>query len=259
MDIIVFCIFFHSFHILQLFDVKCFGLLKAAYGKEIKKMIQMHLTHIIKDNFFFTFKQVFFVSMGEKNVQARFQVINFMPYNPEIVINSLNFRLKIFTLSNSHLTSIASTNLTTFKTAKDAVRSFIELLFKIVTHQNNSLNQLYNLIDVQIKSISTLMYQMILFEIKIKNFHTINEILNKHHKIKKIWLWTERSLNVFEANVLWSQKVFVQAGNSDMCERNACTKPNELCVWHCGNCNQFGHNVWICQIDSSSSKEKDNM
>ena len=68
MDIIIFCILFHSFHIFQFFDVKCFGSLKAVYGKEIKKMIQMHFMHIIKDDFFPIFKQVFFVSMGEKNV-----------------------------------------------------------------------------------------------------------------------------------------------------------------------------------------------
>ena len=29
------------------------------------------------------------------------------------------------------------------------------------------------------------MHQIILFKIKIKNFHTINEILNKCYKIKK--------------------------------------------------------------------------
>ena len=72
MKIIILCMLFYSFHILQLFDVRCFGSLKAAYGKKIEKMIQMHFTHIIKDDFFFAFKQVFFVSMDEKNIQARF-------------------------------------------------------------------------------------------------------------------------------------------------------------------------------------------
>ena len=72
MDIIVFCMLFYSFHIFQFFDVGCFGPLKVAYGKEIEKMMWMHLTHIIKDDFFFVFKQVFFASMGEENVQAKF-------------------------------------------------------------------------------------------------------------------------------------------------------------------------------------------
>ena len=159
--------------------------MKAAYGEKIKKMMQMHLTHIIKNNFFFIFKQVFFVSMNEENVQIKFQTIDFMLYNPKIMINNLDFKFKTFILSNFCPTSIASMNPTMPKTAKNTVWNFIELKSKIVTHQNNSLNQLYNLVDVQTKSISTLMHQMILFKIKIKNFHTINEILNKHCKTKK--------------------------------------------------------------------------
>ena len=63
-----------------------------------------------------------------------------MLYNPKIIINSLDFRFKTFTLSNSCLTSIASTNPTTPKTTKNAVRNSIELKSKIVIHQNNSSN-----------------------------------------------------------------------------------------------------------------------
>ena len=124
--------------------------------------------------------------MNEKNVQTKFQTIDFMPYNLKIMINNLDFKFKTFTPSNSHLTNIASMNPTTFKTAKNAVQNSTELKSKIVTHQNNSSNQLYNLIDAQTKNISTLTHQMILLKTKIKNFHTANEILNKHCKIKKI-------------------------------------------------------------------------
>ena len=140
--------FFYSFHIFQSLDVKCFSLLKAAYEKEIKKIIQMHFIHIIKNNFFFVFKQVFFVSMNEENIQIKFQAIDFMLYNLEIMINNLDFKLKTFTSSSFYLTNVASTNPITPKIAKNAVQNFIKLKFKIVTHQNNSLNQLYNLIDV---------------------------------------------------------------------------------------------------------------
>ena len=121
MDIIVFCIFFHSFYILQFFDVKNFGSLKVVYGKKIEKIIQMHFMHIIKNNFFFVFKQVFFVSMGEKNVQIRFQATGFMLYDLKIIINNLDFRLKTFMLSNSCLTNAASMNLIMSKTAKNIV------------------------------------------------------------------------------------------------------------------------------------------
>ena len=101
------------------------------------------------------------------------------------MINNLDFKFKTFTPSNSYPTNIASTNPTTLKTTKNAVQNSIKLKSKIVTHQNNSSNQLYNLIDAQIKNISTLTHQIILLKTKIKNFHTTNEILNKCHKTKK--------------------------------------------------------------------------
>ena len=67
-NIIVFCMLFYLFYIFQPFDVRCFGPLKTVYGKEIKKMMQMHFMYIIKNDFFFAFKQVFFVLISEKNV-----------------------------------------------------------------------------------------------------------------------------------------------------------------------------------------------
>ena len=140
MDIIIFCMFFHSFHILQSFDVKYFSFLKVVYGKEIKKIMQMHFTHIIKNNFFLVFKQVFFISMGEKNIQTKFQAINFILYNPEIIINNLDFKFKIFTPSNSYPINVVSTNPITSKTAKNAIQNSTELKSKIVIHQNNSSN-----------------------------------------------------------------------------------------------------------------------
>ena len=53
--------------------------------------------------------------------------------------------------------------------------------------------------------------------------------------------------------------MFVQAGNGNMYERNIYTKLDESHIQHCGNCSQFGHNARTCQINSLSSKEKDNM
>ena len=71
-----------------------------------------------------------------------------MLYDSKIIINNLNFKFKTFTPSSFYLTNVASTNPITSKTAKNAVRSFIELKSKIVIHQNNSPSQLYDLINV---------------------------------------------------------------------------------------------------------------
>ena len=45
-----------------------------------------------------------------------------------------------------------------FKIVKNLIRNSIKLESKVVNYQNNFLNQLYDLIDLQLKSISTLMH-----------------------------------------------------------------------------------------------------
>ena len=100
----------------------------------------MHFIYFIKNDFFFIFKQVFFVSINEENVQTKFQIIDFMLYNLKIIINNLDFKFKTFMLSNSYLTNITSMNPIIPKTVKNAIQNFIKLKFKIVIHQNNSLN-----------------------------------------------------------------------------------------------------------------------
>ena len=145
----------------------------------------MQITHIIKNNFFPAFKCVFYVIINLKNIQVGFKVIGFVLYNLEKVISNLDFKFCTLTSSNSHLTSFISTNLNTPHTAKNIVRSFINLKNKIVRHQSNFFIHLYELVDTQAKNISKLTHKMVLFEAENKILHTINELFSKQKKIKK--------------------------------------------------------------------------
>ena len=71
MNVIVFYLFFHWFHILLFFDVKCFSFLKVAYKEKIEKTIRMHFLYITKKDFFFVFKQVFLILMDEDNIRTK--------------------------------------------------------------------------------------------------------------------------------------------------------------------------------------------
>ena len=81
----------------------------------------MQITHIIKNNFFFAFKHVFYVIINPKNIQASFRVINLILYNPKKMINNLDFKFHTSTLSNSHSTSFIFTNLNMPCIAKNAI------------------------------------------------------------------------------------------------------------------------------------------
>ena len=75
---------------------------------------------MLSKKIFWVFKQVFFVSMNEKNVQTRFQMINPMLYNLKIIMNNLNFKFKMYTPSNFYSINVVFMNLNIPKTAKNA-------------------------------------------------------------------------------------------------------------------------------------------
>ena len=94
----------------------------------------MQITYIIKNNFFFAFKCVFYVIINPKNIQTNFKAIGFVPYNPEKIIGGLDFKFHIPTLLNFCLMNFTSTNLNTPHTANNVVQNFINLKNKIAKH-----------------------------------------------------------------------------------------------------------------------------
>ena len=145
----------------------------------------IQIIHITKNDFFFAFKCVFYIIINPKNIQANFRAIGLILYNPEKIIGGLDFKFHTSTLSNFCLMSFTSINLNMLCIAKNAVQNFINLKNKIAKHQNNFFIHLYELVDIQTKSISKLMHKMMLFEIENKTFCTTNELFNKQKKIKK--------------------------------------------------------------------------
>ena len=63
----------HSSHILQPLDISCFGPLKKAYSRQIEDIIQAHISHITKDDFFPAFYTVFNIAITESNIQGGFR------------------------------------------------------------------------------------------------------------------------------------------------------------------------------------------
>ena len=58
----------HSSHILQPLNISCFSPLKVAYGKQIKDLMQAHVTYITKEDFFPTFYAAYEAAMIEKTI-----------------------------------------------------------------------------------------------------------------------------------------------------------------------------------------------
>jgi hypothetical protein len=100
-NIVTLCMPAHSSHILQPLDVGCFGPLKKAYGRQIEDMMQAHIIHITKDDFFPAFREANFTAMTESNIRGGFRGAGLLPFDPKKVISILDLKLYTPTPENS--------------------------------------------------------------------------------------------------------------------------------------------------------------
>jgi hypothetical protein len=93
-NIITLCMPLHSSYLLQPLDVRCFGPLKRAYGRQIEDLIRMYINHVSKLEFLCTFREAFFTSITERNIQGGFAGTGLVPYDPERVLSKLDVKLR---------------------------------------------------------------------------------------------------------------------------------------------------------------------
>jgi len=84
----------HSSYLLQPLDVGCFRLLKQAYGRQVKDLIRMYINHISKLEFLCSFREAFFASITEKNIQGGFTGASLIPFDLERVLSKLDIKLR---------------------------------------------------------------------------------------------------------------------------------------------------------------------
>ena len=84
----------YSSHLLQPLDVSCFGLLKRAYGRQVEDLMRMHINYISKLEFLYAFREAFFASITERNIQGGFAGAGLVPFDPERVLSKLDVKLR---------------------------------------------------------------------------------------------------------------------------------------------------------------------
>jgi len=87
----------HSLYLLQPLDISCFRLLKQAYSRQVKDLIRIYINHITKLEFLYAFRQAFFASITEKNIQGGFTGAGLIPFDLERVLSKLDIKLRMLT------------------------------------------------------------------------------------------------------------------------------------------------------------------
>ena len=244
-------------HFLQPLDVRCFSPLKVSYGKQIEQMMRMQITHITKEDFFDAFVEAFHASITQNNVRAGFRAAGLVPFDPELVISRLDPKPITPSPSNSRPGTASSWVPKTPSNAYDATQSSSTLKRKIENHQGSSPTHIFDIIDLQAKSISKLAHEIVLLRAETKELRTANERLSKRRRTKKTRLQDGGSLSLQEATIVIADRGLGDQDCEETSRSSGCITVGELRVRLCSNCRMPGHNARTCQVVCETSGESD--
>jgi hypothetical protein len=246
-NIITLCIPLHSSHLLQPLDVGCFGPLKKAYGRQVEDLMRMHINHVSKLEFLCGFREAFFASMTERNIQGGFAGAGLVPYDPERVISKLDVKLRTPTPLNSRPGTPQPWVFQTPHNSKEANAQSTLIKTCIVNHQNSSPTSMLAAVDQLAKSTTAVMHQMALLTAEVSSLRKANEALSKRRRAKRIHVQLGGSLAVWDAQDVLGQRAVGGEGVQEMQPDSSGTEGGRTRIRCCGVCGKPGHNARTCQ------------
>jgi hypothetical protein len=198
-NIITLCMPPHSSHKLQPLDVGCFGPLKQAYGRQIEDLMRAHINHVSKLEFLCAFREAFFASMTEKNIQGGFAGAGLVPYDPERVLSKLDVRLRTPTPLNSRASTPQPWVCQTPHNPREANSQSTLIKTRIANHQNSSPTSMLAAVDQLTKGTMAVMHEVALLRSEVSSLRKANEGLSKRRRAKKTRVQLGGSLTVQDA------------------------------------------------------------
>jgi hypothetical protein len=252
-NIITLCMPPHSSHLLQPLDVGCFGPMKQAYGRQIESLMRAHINHVSKVDFLCAFREAFFASITERNVQGGFAGAGLVPYNPERVISKLDVRLRTPTPPSSRPSTALPWVSKTPQNPAEATSQSEFIKTRISTHQNSSPTSILGAVDRITKGAKAIMHRVALLEAEVSSLRKANEELSKRRRAKKTRVRLGGSLSIQDAEDLLDQKAVDEQllqENRQSGRRAGGARTKARC---CSVCGKPGHNARTCRDAGESS------
>jgi hypothetical protein len=95
----------YSFYLTQPLDIRCFSVLKQAYGRQIETFIKTYINYITKVEFFLAFIIIYKELIIAENTQAGFRRTSLIPFDPQVILLILDMKLRILTPSRPFITN----------------------------------------------------------------------------------------------------------------------------------------------------------
>jgi hypothetical protein len=252
-NIITLCMPAHSSHKLQPLDVGCFGPLKQAYGRLIEELMRAHINHVSKLEFLCAFREAFFASMTEKNIQGGFAGAGLVPYDPERVISKLDVKLRTPTPPTSRPSTAQPWVSQTPYNAQDVNSQSMLIKTRIASHQDSSPASMLTAVDQLAKGTTAVMHQVALLQSEVSSLRKANEALSKRRRAKRTRVQLGGSLTVQDAQDLLDQKAIGGGGVQETQPDSSSAQGVRTKVRCCGVCGKPGHNARTCQEATEAS------
>jgi hypothetical protein len=251
--IITLCMPPHSSHLLQPLDVGCFGPLKQAYGRQVEGLMRMHINHVSKLEFLCGFREAFFASITERNIQGGFAGAGLVPYNPERVLSKLDIRLRTPTPPTSRPGTAQPWVFQTPHNPREANSQSTLIKTRIANHQNSSPTSMLTAVDQLAKSTTAVMHQVALLQAENSSLRKANEALSKRRRAKRTRVQLGGSLTVQGAHEALGQGADGGEKVDEIGQEGSGAGGDRTKVRCCSVCGKPGHNARTCQEVAQAS------
>ncbi|KAJ3551518.1 hypothetical protein NPX13_g11344 [Xylaria arbuscula] len=254
-NIVTLCMPAHSSHRLQPLDVGCFGPLKAAYSRQIERLMKLHFTHISKVDFFHAFHAAFLASITEANILGGFRGSGLVPLDPEHVISKLEVVFR--TPSPPRSPGLASTFWVskTPSTALEATSQSEFIKKRISSHQSSSPTSIYQAVDQLTKGTQGIMHEVALLKARVEELEEANATLSKRRKAKKRRICNGGSLTAQDGKDLTDQRRVEEELREERRRSRGQGQRVTRRVARCRRCGTTGHNSRNCPAAEETAVE----
>ncbi len=219
----------------------------------------MHINHISKLEFLCAFREAFFASITERNIQGGFAGAGLIPYDPERVLSKLDIKPRTPTPPTSRPGTPRPWVFQTPHNPREADSQSTPIKTRIANHENSSPTSMLAAVDQLTKGTMAVMHQVALLRAENASLRKANEALSKRRRAKRTRVQLGGSLTLQDAMDLLGPGTAGGEGVQEPQADRSGAGGGRTRIRCCGVCGKPGHNARTCQeaIEASDSAVSD--
>jgi len=148
----------------------------------------MNITYISKLEFLYAFREAFFASITENNIQGGFTETGLIPHNPERVISKLNIYIRIpIPPTSKPGTALPWLSQIPYNPRETTLQSEL-IKTRISNYQGSSPTSILTAINQLAKGTMVVIYEVAFLRAEVSALRKVNKGLSKRRRAKKTYI-----------------------------------------------------------------------